>query len=122
MTTSIGTAPVLLDAAAVADLPTKPLGEIAGVSLRVLWSDAHVTAGVLTLEPGRRLGEHTHRHHHHHIWVLEGSARVMGRDLGAGSYAHIPVGVAHDVDATSTDGCSLFYLYVEDGPAQRSPS
>jgi quercetin dioxygenase-like cupin family protein len=30
----------------------------------------------------------------------------------AGAYVHIPAGVDHDIDATETDGCTLYYLYL----------
>jgi hypothetical protein len=44
--------------------------------------------------------------------VLEGHATILGRTLGPGSYAHIPSGVEHDIDARSSDGCTVFYLYL----------
>jgi hypothetical protein len=36
---------------------------------------------------------------------------IRGEQLGPGAYVHIPSGVQHDIDATDTDGCSVFYLY-----------
>jgi quercetin dioxygenase-like cupin family protein len=44
--------------------------------------------------------------------VLEGRATIVGAELGAGSYVHIPSGVDHDLDATRTNGCTVFYLYL----------
>jgi hypothetical protein len=44
--------------------------------------------------------------------VLEGSADILGVEVGPGSYAHIPNGVDHDIDASATDGCTVFYLYL----------
>jgi quercetin dioxygenase-like cupin family protein len=29
-----------------------------------------------------------------------------------GAYVHIPAGVDHDIDASATDGCTLYYLYL----------
>ncbi|HEX4903319.1 MAG TPA: cupin domain-containing protein, partial [Acidimicrobiales bacterium] len=72
------------------------------------------SAGVMHIDPGQRLGEHTHRRHHHHVWVVSGRTRVLGQELGAGSYAHIPSGVAHDFEALGASGCTVFYLYQED--------
>jgi quercetin dioxygenase-like cupin family protein len=72
-------------------------------------------AGVLTVLAGHRLGRHTHRVNHHHLWVLDGRAVVLDRELGAGSYVHIPSGVEHDIDASDTEGCTVFYLYIRLG-------
>jgi hypothetical protein len=44
--------------------------------------------------------------------VLDGKATILGTELGAGSYVHIPYGVLHDIDATATGGCTVFYLYL----------
>lgn len=105
-------APLVLDHDAIAALPVEPLGTEGGVTHRVLWRDATSMAGVLTVEAGHRLGTHAHRVNHHHMWVLDGRAEVLGQDVGAGSYVHIPSGVDHDIDATRTDGCTVFYLYL----------
>ena len=96
----------------IAELSTVPLGDRPGVSRRVLWRDADSEAGVLDLAAGSRLGAHTHRANHHHFWVLSGHARVLGEQVGPDSYVHVPHQVEHDIDATETDGCSVFYLYL----------
>lgn len=105
----------LASAGRIATLPAEPLGDLPGVTHRVLWQDGTSMAGVLTIAAGHRLGTHTHRRHHHHMWLLDGRARILGEDLGPGSYTHIPSGVAHDIDATDTGGCRVFYLYVRYG-------
>ena len=69
-------------------------------------------AGVLTVEAGHRLGAHAHRVNHHHLWALSGRATILGTELGPGSYVHAPSGVEHDIDACSTGGCTVFYLYL----------
>jgi mannose-6-phosphate isomerase-like protein (cupin superfamily) len=92
-------------------LPWKTLGDRVGVALRALWTDGTSQTGVLRVDPGQRLGRHTHRRHHHDYWLVDGHADVLGRWLGPGSYVHIPAGVEHDVDATETEGCTLFYAY-----------
>jgi mannose-6-phosphate isomerase-like protein (cupin superfamily) len=109
------TTPTVLTAAAVADLPLEPLGRLEGVRHRVLWQNGSSMAGVLTVAGGHRLGSHAHRTNHHHFWVLEGRAMVLGTELGPGGYAHIPSGVDHDIDATQSDGCTVFYLYARLG-------
>lgn len=96
----------------VAALPWESLGSIDGAHNKVLWRDDTSMAGVLRVDGGHRLGAHTHRVNHHHVWVLEGRAKVVGDELGPGSYAHVPAGVEHDIDASGTDGCTVFYLYI----------
>jgi quercetin dioxygenase-like cupin family protein len=115
MEATIPTPATVLDAADVGRIPQVQLDGLAGVRHRVLWQDANSMAGVLTVEAGHRLGAHTHRRNHHHIWVLQGRADIGGSMLGEGSYAHIPAGVEHDIDATGTDGCTVFYLYILPG-------
>lgn len=107
--------PTVLTPENIHDLPAERLGQLAGVSHRVLWRDATSMAGVLTVLAGHRLGPHTHRVNHHHLWVLDGHASILGNRLGPGSYVHIPSGIEHDIDATSTGGCTVFYLYIRLG-------
>jgi hypothetical protein len=107
-----GSVPTILDAAAIEQLPLETLGRIEGVVHKVLWRNDTSMAGVLTVEAGHRLGTHAHRVNHHHVWILGGSATVLGVRLGPGSYVHIPHGVEHDIDATDTEGCTVYYLYI----------
>ena len=44
-----------------------------------------------------------------------GRATILGAVLGSGSYVHVPAGVEHDIDATVTEGCRVFYLYSHPG-------
>ena len=106
---------LVLDAAAITALPDTPLGYLAGVRRRVLWVSNTSEAGVLEVSAGHRLGLHAHRSNQHHLWVLAGTARIVGHDLSAGGYVHVPAGVEHDIDATGTDGCSVYYLYLREG-------
>ena len=87
-------------------------GLAAGVTNRVLWSTDTSMAGVLSVQAGHRLGTHTHRLNHHHVWVVDGEVTILGEVLGGGSYVHIPGGVAHDLDATNTGGCTVFYRLI----------
>lgn len=117
--------PIVLTADAIAEIAPQPLGSIDGVAHRVLWRNDTSMAGVLTVAAGHQLGAHAHRVNDHHIWVLDGRASVLGNDVGPGSYVHIPSGVEHDIDATRSDGCTAFYLYLRPavwGPAtERTP-
>jgi len=95
----------------IAAIRNEPLAALEGVTNRQLWTDGTSIAGILTIEAGHRLGMHAHRQNHHHMWVIEGSAEILDHRLEKGAYAHIPSGVDHDIDATATDGCTVFYLY-----------
>lgn len=107
----MATAATLLSALDIAAVDPEPLGEIDGVTRRVVWHHGTAEAGVLRVEPGARLGDHAHRASHHHMWILEGAALILGRRLGKGSYVHIPLGTTHDVDARETEGCTVLYVY-----------
>ena len=111
----ITAAPLVLTAEAIAAIPPQPLGSLPHVRHRVLWSQHTSTAGVLTVERGQRLGRHAHRVNHHHMWVLAGHATVLGAEVGPGTYVHVPAGVEHDIDASSSEGCTVFYLYLAPG-------
>lgn len=76
--------PVVLTPEAIEALPVEPLGQVEGVRHRVLWRDETSMSGVLTVDPGRNLGEHTHRRNHHHIWVIDGEPIVLGQRLRPG--------------------------------------
>ncbi len=104
--------PFVLTAEAIRALPLEPFGSIGGVTHRVLWRTESSMAGVMTVEAGHRLGTHRHRANHHHIWVLDGRAVILDVEVGRGSYAHVPRGVDHDIDASETGGCTVFYLYL----------
>ncbi|HZQ58766.1 MAG TPA: hypothetical protein VFA84_12045 [Acidimicrobiales bacterium] len=115
MDATLTSPPVVLPAHVVESIANQPLGRLPGVTHRVLWSDATSMAGVLAVEAGRHLGAHVHRANHHHMWVLTGRAVILGAEVGAGSYVHIPSGVEHDIDATATEGCTVFYVYAPPG-------
>jgi mannose-6-phosphate isomerase-like protein (cupin superfamily) len=108
-------APIVLSADAIAAIPAEPLGNIEGVLHKVVWRNDASMAGVLTVAPGHRLGTHSHHVNHHHMWVLDGHAVILGADVGPGSYVHVPHGVDHDIDATDSEGCTVFYLYLPPG-------
>ena len=112
--TSASAEAVVLPAQAIAALPDVPLDRsVEGVTHRVLWRSDTSTAGVMTVAAAHRLGRHAHRLNHHHLWVLEGEAEILGVLVGAGAYVHVPAGVEHDLDARATDGCTVFYLYLQ---------
>jgi mannose-6-phosphate isomerase-like protein (cupin superfamily) len=115
MDSTITSTPFVLTAEAIRRLPVEGLGSIAGVKHRVVWRAEGSMAGVMIVDAGHRLGTHRHRANHHHMWVLDGHATILGVEVGPGSYAHVPSGVDHDIDASETEGCTIFYLYLPPG-------
>lgn len=115
MDATILTNPTVLSAEEIDALPQERLGELDEVRHRVLWQDGSSMAGLLRVGAGHCLGAHSHERHHHHMWIIEGHASILGRELGPGSYTHVPSGVSHDIDAIETEGCTVLYLYLEYG-------
>jgi len=102
---------IALHAGDIADLPFEPFSGTTSFRQRMVWRDGEATAEILAVDAGQRLGSHTHRTHHHHLWVIDGEVDVIGTRLCAGSYTHISAGVEHDLDASATYGCTVFYVY-----------
>lgn len=107
---TLGRQQLFLDPGEIAAEPRQMLQP--GVDYTMLWREGRSAAGLMFIEPGATMPEHTHEAATHHIWVVEGAAHVAGRTLPAGSYWHVPVGVPHAVEAARPDGCTLFYLYL----------
>lgn len=107
--------PTVMSGEEIEALMAEPLGELSEVRHRVLWQDGSSMAGLLRVGAGQCLGAHTHARHHHHMWIIDGHASILGRELGPGSYTHVPSGVVHDIDAMATEGCTVFYLYLKYG-------
>jgi len=107
--------PTVLTADAIAHLADQQLDTLDGISHRILWRSDTSMAGVLHVAGGHRLGTHSHRRNEHHMWVLNGQAIVLGHVVSAGSYIHVPSGVDHDIDASASAGCTVYYLYLLPG-------
>jgi quercetin dioxygenase-like cupin family protein len=105
-------AAVVLDAVAIEGLPTLQLHGLRDVVTRVLWRHDGSLAGVIKLAPGEQLPPHAHSEGHHHVWVLSGTAKILDRTVGPGSYVHVPAGLDHAVEEVSPDGFTMFYLYL----------
>jgi mannose-6-phosphate isomerase-like protein (cupin superfamily) len=106
------TDPLVLTAEDIAALASLPLDDsIQGVTHRILWRSDTAIAGVMVISPGHHLGLHAHRVNQHHMWIIDGSAEIMGTIVGPGGYVHVPAQVEHDLDTRATAGCTLFYLY-----------
>ena len=103
---------LVLDAAAVARRQDEHgIEEAEGVTRTTLWHHQGSAAGTLSLRPGAALREHTHDGFGHHVWVVGGTAEVLGRQLSAGAYWYVPAGRAHALIATGDEPCELFWVY-----------
>jgi quercetin dioxygenase-like cupin family protein len=90
-------------------LPWVP-GDAPGVRVRVLWSSRRSSAVVVLLEPGAALPVHLHPAIEHHAYVIDGRCRAGERDLGPGSYVHVPAGQPHDLLGLPPFGATVFYV------------
>ncbi len=102
---------VVLAAAEVGQRQQDGVEEADGVVRTTLWHHGGSAAGTLVLEPGATLDEHTHDAHGHHVWVVSGTAEVLGKQLDAGSYWFVPAGRAHALTAGRDGPCELFWVY-----------
>lgn len=85
-----------------------------GVTYSILWRDGTNAAGVMRVEAGAEVPEHTHESSSHHVWITEGHARVGDRTLPAGSYVHVPAGTAHRLEGLKPQGFTMMYLFIDD--------
>jgi len=102
--------------------PWENLRELPGVWQKILWRSGDVTIGLIRVDAGAEKPPHVHHGAHHHIWLVSGSATMVGEHLDEGSYIYIPPGVEHEVVDVGPDGCVFFYTYrplelVADGDA-----
>jgi uncharacterized RmlC-like cupin family protein len=102
----------VVDRASIDSTPWQPLRGLAGVNHRVLWRMGDMIVGIVRLEPGAKEPGHGHHDADHHVYVLDGSARIGGRPVGAGSFAFVPAGVTHETSDVGPEGCTLLYTYV----------
>jgi mannose-6-phosphate isomerase-like protein (cupin superfamily) len=125
MTTNLratGPAATLVDASAIEAQPWHDLAGFENVKYKLLWQSGKSVAGIMYVAPDGRVDPHSHRRSQHHIWVLEGSAEMLGQQVGPGSYLHVPAGVEHGITAPGPQGCTVFYLYLrEDDTAPAGP-
>ncbi len=83
-----------------------------GVEHTILWRQGRDVAGLLWIQGGFEVPEHTHGRSEHHVWVLAGRARIGDRTVGPGSYWHVPVGVPHHIAGVAPEGCTIAYQFV----------
>jgi quercetin dioxygenase-like cupin family protein len=105
---------VIHTAAAVEALPWLAFDGLDDVQNKVLWELGDSHTGLMRLAEGGTIAPHRHHTGHHHVWVIEGHCSVLGTTIGAGSYAHVPAGVDHEIAGVGSEGCTLLYLYLAD--------
>jgi mannose-6-phosphate isomerase-like protein (cupin superfamily) len=107
-------ATVVADPAAIARLPWEPLPGFDHVTNRLLWRSGRSQCGIMHIPPGAEVSPHVHQRAHHHVWVLEGSAVLLGVRVVPGTYTHIPATVEHGFTDPGPKGCTVLYLYLRD--------
>jgi quercetin dioxygenase-like cupin family protein len=100
-----------LDAAEISHLRWQPVGGCPGVRGKELWRTSHAACAVIAYEVGAVTPGHPHPDAEHHLWVISGVASVAGRNLPAGSYAHVPPAVAHPIAAVGGQRLILLQLH-----------
>lgn len=107
-----------LDAVTVVEKPSiearswEPLRGLPGVNQKVLWQSGRMIAGLVRMDPGAEEPGHVHHDADHHVYVVDGSARIAGREVSAGGFVFVPAGVSHAATDVGPDGCTFFYTYL----------
>jgi len=104
----------LVTRAASEALAWHPLEPYQGVDYKLLWRSGRSVAGLMRVAPGGAVSPHAHDRAHHHMWVVDGTAEMLGEHVGPGTYAHVPAGIEHGIRGVGEDGCTLLYLYLLD--------
>ena len=113
---------LVLGAQDVDALAWEPMLGQTGVFTKVLWRSGEVAIGLVRVDPGAEEAAHVHYGAHHHIWVVSGTATMVGhQELAAGSYVYIPPGVMHEVTSVGPDGITFFYTYRPVEPRRSEP-
>lgn len=107
----------LVTKAAADVLPWRPLEPYPGVDYKLLWRSGKSVAGLMRITPGREVTRHAHVRSHHHMWVVDGTAELLGQLVGPGSYVHIPARVDHGIRTAGDAACTVLYLYLRDESA-----
>lgn len=112
--------PTIVDHAGVEQLPWEPLEGSDGVLYKLIWRSGKSVTGLMHVPAGREMSTHTHRRSEHHVWVLWGSAEMMGHRVGPGSYVHVPPGVEHGIGGVGPEGCTVLYMFLRGGDTDGS--
>jgi hypothetical protein len=101
----------VVDAEQVEAMPWTAVAGCPGVEQKVLWSLGGFTEALIRYAPGATTPGEPHLAAHHHVWVHNGEITFAGRRLTAGSYAHVPPGVAHAGTDAGRWGCTLLQMH-----------
>lgn len=117
--TDVDAAPVatLVTSAATDALAWHPVEPYDGVDYKLLWRSGKSVAGLMRVAPGGAVTPHSHVRSHHHMWVIDGTAEMLGERVGPGTYVHVPARVEHGIRAVGERGCTVLYLYLRDESA-----
>ena len=96
---------------------TRPVPACPGVTVKELWRSGDLHDTLILYDTGAATTGSPHHGADHHIWVVRGSALIRGQHVEAGSYVHVPPGVAHPILATDPAGCLLLQVHRPIGPA-----
>jgi quercetin dioxygenase-like cupin family protein len=98
-----------------------PLHGAEGIENKILWrsESGDTIVGLMRLQPGAADAGHAHPGATQHAWIVEGHARVAGRDVGPGSYVFVPPGADHHTAAVGSQACTMFYVYQPFEPLHR---
>lgn len=101
----------VLDAHQVESLAWTAVAGCPGVEQKVLWRLGGFTQALIRYAAGAGTPGAPHLAAHHHVWVYSGEITFAGRRLSAGSYAHVPPGVAHPAGEVGAEGCTLLQMH-----------
>jgi hypothetical protein len=101
----------ILDAEQIEAMPWTAVADCGGVEQKTLWSLGGFTQALIRYAPGSATPGAPHLAAHHHVWVHSGEITFAGRRLTAGSYAHVPPGVAHPATDVGEHGCTLLQMH-----------
>jgi oxalate decarboxylase/phosphoglucose isomerase-like protein (cupin superfamily) len=101
-----------------------PWGRLAWLSEPRVTGTDNMTAGVVTLEPGKGHERHNHPKCEEILFVIEGEGdqtveaddKIEKRRIKKGDLAHIPSGAYHSTINAGTDPMVLFAVYQFPGP------
>jgi mannose-6-phosphate isomerase-like protein (cupin superfamily) len=118
----IGASPVatLVTRAAADARAWHPLEPYAGVDYKLLWRSGKSVAGLMRIAEAAEVTPHEHERSHHHLWVIDGTAEILGERVGPGTYVHIPASVDHGIRAVGPGPCTMLYLYLRDEAGRAS--
>lgn len=100
-----------IDAQQIDELPWTPVPACHGVHEKTLWRFGDFVVALIRYQPSASTPGAPHLAAHHHIWVVSGSAVLVGRGLPAGSYIHVPPGAEHALENVGPEACTILQMH-----------